>query len=93
MRRDTRTPRDHLVDGEWPHGHIEGPWAAHVVANVARTLELVLADRTLRSVADGAGVPASTLWALLHGHTWPQVTTIARLEEHLGTSLWPPRDR
>jgi transcriptional regulator with XRE-family HTH domain len=61
--------------------------ARRLVAN----LEREIGDRSIRSVADTTGVDHSTLLGLLRGRSWPDLVTIARLEQGLAADLWPGR--
>ncbi len=58
----------------------------------ARRLEQAVGDRPLREVARAAGLSHSTLLAVMRGHRWPDMVTIAKLEQALDVDLWPGRD-
>ncbi|MBV8980668.1 MAG: helix-turn-helix transcriptional regulator [Acidimicrobiia bacterium] len=63
---------------------------AEVVA-VARSIRRRLEDGTpsLSELARRSGVDRSTIYDLLAGRAWIDVSTLARLEAALGTRLWP----
>ncbi|MGS0561375.1 helix-turn-helix domain-containing protein [Microbacterium aurugineum] len=44
---------------------------------------------SVRSVADIAGLDEGTLRNILSGARWPDLRTIALLEDALGVALWP----
>ena len=82
-------PRDQLVAGAWPNGRAEGP--AAVAQELARGLQARLTARSVREVARAADLQHATVLALLHGQRWPDFVTIVKLEDALGTDLWPRR--
>jgi len=47
--------------------------------------------RSLRSVAEDAGIHHVTLLKILHGRAWPDLATISRLEIGLNADLYPTR--
>ena len=85
-------PADHVVgafpDGEVPDG---APAAARYAVAVARALRTALRDRALAAVCRDAGLARSTVQDLLAGRTWPDLVTLAKLEEALDVRLWPER--
>lgn len=85
----TGAPRDQLVSGQWPNGQAHGP--AAVAQQLARDLEARLGARSVREVARQADLQHATVLALLHGQRWPDFVTIVKLEDALGTDLWPRR--
>ena len=62
--------------------------AQQLVANIDRAM----ADHglTQQALAEKAGVGAGTLSDIRSGKQWPSIQIVARLEEALGTALWPP---
>jgi lambda repressor-like predicted transcriptional regulator len=46
-------------------------------------------ERSLRDVARLAGLSHSTLHAVLGGDRWPDMVTIAKLEDAFDAELWP----
>ncbi|GGR13532.1 helix-turn-helix domain-containing protein [Agromyces mediolanus] len=87
MARTVRASPAELVDG-WPDGVPSDP-IARVAQQFALNLREAVGDRSLRAVADLAGVHHVTLLAILAGRTWPDMSTISKLERGLGQSLWP----
>jgi hypothetical protein len=61
--------------------------ARRLVVNVERATE----GRSVRSVAETAGIDHTTLLGLLRGRNWPDLVTIAKLESGLAQDLWPGR--
>jgi transcriptional regulator with XRE-family HTH domain len=65
------------------------------IGEVARhfTLNLreAIGSKSVRGVADAAGINHATLLGILAGRTWPDLATIAKLERGLGVDLWPGR--
>ncbi|MFE7561903.1 helix-turn-helix domain-containing protein [Kitasatospora sp. NPDC057500] len=66
---------------------------AETVREISRRLADVLADRgwSLRQAASGSGVNRQTIADLLAGRSWPDVATVARLENFLDVPLYPHR--
>jgi len=62
------------------------------VAEKARQLVLnlreAIGERSIREIATMAGVDRATIGAVLQGKSWPDIVTLAKLEQVLG-SLWP----
>lgn len=58
----------------------------------ARRLLRAVGDRSLREVARAAGLSHSTLLAVMKGDRWPDMVTIAKLEQALDTDLWPGQE-
>ncbi|MEV6500013.1 helix-turn-helix transcriptional regulator [Streptomyces prunicolor] len=86
-------PRELARDPEsWPHAELTDPGAA-VVQAIARTLANALKTqkRSLRRTATGAGVNRQAIADLLAGRCWPDVATVARLENFLAVPLYPSR--
>jgi hypothetical protein len=83
----SRPPRELARDPEaWPEAVILGNEAASVVQDIARALAAALGgqERSLRQAAAGSGVNRQAIADLLAGRCWPDVATVARLEN-------PPR--
>ncbi|MDK1348088.1 helix-turn-helix transcriptional regulator [Streptomyces sp. 378] len=88
-----RPPRELAGDPEaWPHAQLTDPGAA-VIQAIARALANALKaqKRSLRQTATGSGVNRQAIADLLAGRCWPDVATIARLENFLAVPLYPPR--
>jgi transcriptional regulator with XRE-family HTH domain len=55
-------------------------------------LKAAIGDRSLRAVGREAGLDHTTIAAVLEGDRWPDLITIARLEQALGARLWPEEE-
>lgn len=79
------------ASGRWPNGPLrkDSPTAAYWAAEISRRLATALAGRSKTSVAEQVGMARSTLYDVLSGETWPDLVTIAALEEALEVELWP----
>src|SRR5436190_14007978 len=87
--RGLRRPASYMASGGWPHGRVEGPRIVRYAQGFALRLEEAIGDRPLRDVARSAELSHSTLLAILRGDRWPDMVTIAKLEEALRSDLWP----
>jgi len=89
MSRPARPAPRELAEG-WPDSG-----STDVVGEVARqfavNVQAAIGDRSVRAVARDAGLDHTTLLAVLHGRSWPDLATVARLESGLGVDLWPGR--
>ncbi|HSP75804.1 MAG TPA: helix-turn-helix transcriptional regulator [Cryobacterium sp.] len=89
MSRPARPAPCDLVE-RWP----DSP-SADAVGEVARqfavNVQAALGDRSVRAAARDAGLDHTTLLSVLHGRSWPDLATVARLENGLGVDLWPGR--
>lgn len=56
---------------------------------LAGNLRRSMGKASIRSVADIAGLDEGTLRNVLSGARWPDLRTIALLEDALGVPLWP----
>ncbi|WP_405772002.1 helix-turn-helix domain-containing protein [Streptomyces sp. NBC_01538] len=84
-------PRELARDPEtWPHAQLTDPGAV-AVQHIARVLTAAMEGRrfSLRGLADASGVNRQAIADLLAGRSWPDVATVARLGDALGTLLWP----
>ncbi|MET8178505.1 helix-turn-helix transcriptional regulator [Streptomyces sp. NPDC005336] len=89
-----RPPCDLALDPQsWPHAVVDDA-AAGVVQAIARALADILEtqERSLRQVAAGSEVNRQAIADLIAGRCWPDVATVARLENFLAVSLYPHRD-
>ncbi len=94
-----RTERDLPCErsSKWPDAPCTVPDTSEVdvIAEVARHLALrlrdALAGTSLRAAEELTGVNYSTINKILHGRSWPDVATLAKLEAGLDTELWPGR--
>lgn len=75
----------------WPNGALrkDAPVAAYWAAEISRRLSAALAGRSKKAVAESVGMARTTLYDVLSGETWPDLVTIAALEEELDVELWP----
>jgi len=64
---------------------------AQVAQAVARSLEQAMAAQHMSAnrLAGLTGVNRQVIGNILLGHTWPDLLTIATLEQALGQRLWP----
>ncbi len=59
----------------------------------AASLAGAVRGQSLRQVAREADISHSTLLAVMAGARWPDMITVAKLEESLDLDLWPRRKR
>ena len=85
----TRPPADYISSGSWPTGKLEGPRVVLYARGFAMRLGAAVGGRSLREVAREAGLSHSTLLAVMTGARWPDMVTIAKLEDSLQADLWP----
>jgi hypothetical protein len=99
-RARSRAPRDLARDPDhWPDADLTGPdgrpsgehVAATAVQHIARELKTAITEQqlTLRGLATASGVNRQAIADLLAGRSWPDVATIARLQNALSRRLWP----
>lgn len=72
----------------WPDSPSPDP-AGETARRLAVNLRSAIGERSLRSVANAAGIDEATLRKVLSGAAWPDLRTIARLESALSASLYP----
>ncbi|PYY51960.1 helix-turn-helix domain-containing protein [Curtobacterium sp. MCBD17_023] len=77
-----------LAGQPWPEVPADDP-LAEVARRFVVNLRNAIGVRSARSVAVAAGISHGTLNNILHGQVWPDLSTIARLEQALQTNLWP----
>lgn len=82
------TPAD--LSPSWPNSPSANP-EGEVARLLALRLDTVIPYRSVKKVADTAGVDEGTIRNILSGSRWPDRRTIVRLEVALGTALWPGR--
>lgn len=87
-RSDRPAPRE-LTRG-WPTVSSENP-IGEVARQFANNLRDAIGDRPVREVARELGMNHTVLRSILVGDVWPDLYTIARLEQGLGKDLWPGR--
>ncbi|MCR2825017.1 hypothetical protein [Microbacterium sp. zg.Y909] len=68
-----------------PSSDSAGETARQFVLN----LRSALGERSVRAVAEHAVLDEATVRRVLSGAAWPDLRTVARLEEALGTRLYP----
>lgn len=88
-RLSLQPPASYVSNGVWPSGSVVGPRVVLYARAFAQALARAMADRTVREVARHAELSHTTLLAVLHGERWPDMVTIAKLEESLQADLWP----
>lgn len=72
----------------WPDTPSLDP-AGETARLLANNLRRSMGKASIRSVAHTAGLDEGTLRNVLSGARWPDLRTIARLEDALGVPLWP----
>lgn len=72
----------------WPSVPSADP-RGEVARLFAASLRVALDGLTVRAAAELTGVNRSSVAAILAGTTWPDMATIARLEDGLKRPLWP----
>ncbi|PRA82083.1 helix-turn-helix transcriptional regulator [Microbacterium sp. MYb66] len=87
-RSQRATPAD--LSPSWPNSPSTEP-EGEVARLLALRLEATIPYRSVRKVADIAGVDEGTIRNIVSGSRWPDLRTIVRLEEALGVALWPGR--
>ena len=86
-------PHDYLEHhSEWPDGRLadHAPPEAHLAQAVSQRLRSHLTDHNL-SLSDAArlaGASRQALFNAVHGRTWSDLATLARIEHGLGIDLW-----
>ncbi len=88
-RPNLREPASYVASGDWKLGRVDGPRLVLYAQGFAVAVEAAIGDRTLREVARQAEISHTTLVAVLHGQRWPDMVTIAKLEETFQRALWP----
>ena len=86
-------PRDYLADDEsWLDGALvpDAPPEARFAQALARRLEaqMVRDGLSLRDAERATGASVTALSNILHGNSWGDLPTIARIERGLDMSLW-----
>ncbi|WP_423916764.1 helix-turn-helix domain-containing protein [Candidatus Poriferisodalis sp.] len=86
-------PSDYLAaDEPWPRGGLvpDAPPEARLALAVARRLEAQITRRglSLREAERATGASVSALSNILHGNSWGDLPTIARIERGLNVALW-----
>ncbi|MEU4511808.1 helix-turn-helix transcriptional regulator [Nonomuraea wenchangensis] len=93
--RNDQAPNTYIVSGEWPHAELspDAPIGAHAEQEIARRLKAAMEARGLthRSLGERSGLGWRTIGRVLLGDVYPDVATLARLEEALDTEIYPTR--
>lgn len=88
-RSNVTGPPKVYVEGPFLEGEVTGPVVARYAQELARNLYAALEGRSLREAGRAAELDHTTLSAILAGERWPDLVTIAKLEQGLGVRLWP----
>ena len=91
MPEPREPPADFLREnGYFPDGPFRYPTPKEVflAAGVAERLNKAIGEESFRYVAKKAGLSPQTILNILNGKTWPDLRTIAKLEQALGVRLW-----
>jgi transcriptional regulator with XRE-family HTH domain len=77
--------------GAWPYAMMDGYRPAQVGQAIARALAEAMERKGLsaNALASASGVNRQVITNVLTGSTWPDLLTVASLEETLGEMLWP----
>ena len=89
--RITGPPRSFLASGTWPEGTLraDAPVGAGYAAAISRNLAVAIAGMNKSALAEQTDLARSTIHDILTGRTWPDLVTLAKLEDHLDVRLWP----
>lgn len=79
-------PRD--LSPAWPDVASADP-SGEVARQYVLNLRSAIGERSVRSVARDAELDEGTVRRVLSGDSWPDLRTISRLDECLGTQLYP----
>ena len=76
--------------GTFPQGPYRRgtPSEVYLAAGLARRLKEKIKGESIRYIAKKADLSPQTLVNILHGKTWPDLLTIARLENALEAKIW-----
>jgi hypothetical protein len=91
MPRPTRATPAELAPAPWPEEPSDNK-SAEINRRFVLRLRAAMGERSLRLVADQAGIHHVTLLKILHGRVWPDLATISRLEVGLNAVLYVSRD-
>ena len=90
-----KPPVAYVAGGIWPNAKMapEAPPSAHAAQHLARVLGAAIADTATgqRALAAASGVAHTTIGRILAGTVLCDIGSLARLEDALGTRLWPTR--
>lgn len=84
-------PCEFVIDGEWPRAGLADHHGARVAQQVARRLGEAMLEQRLSAKRLGtiSDVNRQTIANVLNGTVWPDLLTIANLEQALRKRLWP----
>ena len=87
--------RDFARDRPFPYGEFrEGsPPEVFLAAALARRLKEKIGDESIRYIAKKADLSPQTILNILNGKSWPDLRTIAKLENALNSQLWGSEHR
>ena len=88
--KNLKKPCDYVQPGAtWPKGPLaDAPPEAYLVRQIAQKLKERNARKDVYKIAALRGLTPQTIYNVLDGKTWPDLTTIARLEIHFRVRLW-----
>jgi hypothetical protein len=91
QRRTPVAAPSSYVRGGWPGGRLDAdaPPEARYAQVVALRLRHALDETTVTAVAAEADLARGTLYGIINGSRWPDLVSLARLENALGVRLWP----
>ncbi|WP_419927101.1 helix-turn-helix domain-containing protein [Candidatus Poriferisocius sp.] len=102
-QRGRKKPNHWAEDGGWPYACLsdDAPPTAHLMQAVARRLREALRYKstgdphriTGLEASQASGVSPTTITNIIHGITWPDADSIARLECALDVDLWGSEHR
>lgn len=89
--RCPKKPPCDYVDA-WPGGavHSDAPPEFYLVRDIVKRLKEAMEDKnkSISALARDAGTTRQTIYNLLEGKAWPELSTIAWLERALGRRIW-----
>lgn len=85
---EPRRPAPVAFSDAWPDAVID-EHDAETARQFVLNLRAALAGRSVRSVAKDAGIDDKTIRKILAGLSWPDLRSIARLEQATGKALFP----
>lgn len=98
-RRDLAgPPAGYVADaGSWPGGPFveDVPIAVVVAAHISARLREAIDEsgQSMTQVAAGLQVARTTVYDILNGTTFPDITSVAGAERYFGRQLWPSYKR
>lgn len=90
-RHPTKPPCEY-VDG-WPDDdavHPDAPPEVYLILDIVKRLTKARTEKnmSISALAESAGMTRQTIYNLLDGKVWPELSTIAWLERALGRRIW-----